>query len=101
MTDFKKFFTYVLHEYCEETCTAQDELFEIINKTDDEEELSDLFIDEGFLKWTPSEFVCLHDSVDEYQEGRVVDSDEQCVEQYWDNICERTETTLDDVLVFL
>ena len=97
---FKKFFTYVLNEYCEETCTAQDEIFELIQATDVNEELADLFIEEGFLKWRPAEFICLAVGPNT-QEPTFLDYEEQCSEQYWGNICENMDVNLDDILEYL
>ena len=99
--NFKQFFTYVLGDYCEDTCTAQDELGEIIQELDDCEELADLFIDEGFLKWTPSEFICYAGNVEGINEQSVLDSEEQCTEQYWEGICENLDINLDEVLEYL
>tara|TARA_Y100001938_G_C8043934_1_gene407734 strand:+ start:516 stop:824 length:309 start_codon:yes stop_codon:yes gene_type:complete len=98
---FKKFFKYVLGDYCEDTCTAQDELAEIIDELEDVEELAELFIDEGFLKWTPSEFICLAGNVEGYEEGRLLDNEEACTEQYWEGICRMLNIDFDDILEYL
>ena len=99
--NFKKFFKYVLGDYCEDTCTAQDELFDVIQELIFTEELAELFIDEGFLKWTPSEFVCRAENVEGVNEGRMLDAEEQCTEQYWEDICEKLDIDFDDILEFL
>ena len=97
---FKKFFTYVLNEYCEETCTSQDEIFELIQEASDNEQLADLFIEEGFLKWRPEDFICLAEGPNA-EEQTFLDFEEQCSEQYWESICEKTELELDAVLEYL
>ena len=97
---FKRFFTYVLNEYCEETCTSQDEIFNLIDECDSVEQLAELFIDEGFLKWIPSEFICRADHEAE-QDRTFLDFDEQCAEQYWETICENMQVSLDDILEYL
>ena len=99
--NFKKFFKYVLGDYCEDTCTAQDEIAEIIDELADTEELAELFIDEGFLKWTPSDFICLAGNVEGYHEGGILDSEEACTEQYWENICESLQLDFDNILEYL
>lgn len=98
---FKKFFKYVLGDYCEDTCTVQDELTDIIDETDDLEELADLFIDEGFLKWTPSDFVCLAGNSEGYDEGGLSDAEEACTEQYWEGICRTLDLDIADILEYL
>jgi hypothetical protein len=100
-SNFKKFFKYVLGDYCEDTCTAQDELFNIVQELEDTEEQAELFIDEGFLKWTPAEFVCLSENVEGINEGRVTDAEEQCTEQYWEDICTKLDVSFDDILEYL
>jgi len=100
-TSFKRFFKYVLGDYCEDTCTAQDELFDLIQDTHAAEELAELFIDEGFLKWTPSEFICLAGGVEGINEGRTLDAEEQCTEQYWEGISEKLDVNFDSILEYL
>ena len=98
--NFKRFFTYILNEYCEETCTSQDELFALIEDERDSEKLSDLFIEEGFLKWVPEEFICIENKEDD-RDRLFLDFEDRCAELYWETICDRIDADPDQILEYL
>ena len=105
LVQFKKFFSYVLSEYCEETCTVQKDLMEEIVDSKDEESLADLFIEEGFMNWKRDDFSCFEEESSDYnvspEEEYFENWDLTCIEKYWKSICRVLEIDFDNILELL
>ena len=99
---FRKVFTYILMDYCEETCTAQNELYNIVLIEPDLEKLINLFAEEGFMEWWPKDIFHCIEITDEAIQSTYFDPDDEdtlpCFEKYWKSICDKTDISFDDFL---
>ena len=86
---------YVLMDYCEDTCTDQDDLYNMLMLQPDMDILYTTFAEEGFMDWYPSDFNCVGGAADGDIDTftNLYDDDDPrgmpCVEQFWLGICEK------------
>lgn len=95
VNEFRKFFMHVLLDYCEDTCTTQDEVYNKILYAEKLDTLFDMFVEEGFMEWNPSTFPCIgNKSLDDVDFHNLEVDDPlglTCVEQFWRSVCEQKE----------
>lgn len=86
---------YILMDYCEETCTSQDELYSIIMIEPSLEVLISMFAEEGFMEWWPNDSFSCIDSVEDDYDSSYFDPEDTtslpCYEQYWKSLCRTLE----------
>ena len=105
--EFRKFFIYVLMDYCEDTCTSQDEIYNSILLEFDIDRLYEVFIDEGFMDWYPTTFECIggadQDSIDNYDLVYELDDPRSltCVEQFWNNTCRKADIDFSELIAIM
>jgi hypothetical protein len=103
LSNLKKFFSYVVAEYCEETCTVQGELMRDIEVMTSEDEIADMFIEEGFMSWKKEDFDCdMREGENEFSSLYASDDwDLSCVEKYWQSVCKVIQVDFDEILELL
>ena len=93
---------YILMDYCEETCTTQEELYNLIMVEPSLETLISMFAEEGFMEWWPEEsFPCTSVVEGEYDSSYFDPEDTAslpCFEQYWKSLCDNHEVGFDAFL---
>ena len=102
--EFRKFFMYVLMDYCEDTCTDQDDLYNFVLMESSMDTLFNSFAEEGFMEWYPSDFNCLggasDGSVDTFT--NLYDDDDPrgmpCVEQFWLATCDKSSIDFNSLI---
>ena len=94
---------YVLMDYCEDTCTTQDEIYNSVLLDPDMEALLDMFAEEGFMEWFPeTSFTCVSPRSEEFYGEELYEDDDDrsltCVEQYWKSLCEKHDVEFSEFL---
>lgn len=105
--EFRKFFMYILMDYCEDTCTDQEDLYSIILMAIDTDSLYKSFAEEGFMDWYPSDFNCeggaADGSVDAFT--NLYDDDDPrsmpCVEQFWLSTCNKSDIDFNKLIAIM
>ena len=92
---FRKMFMYILMDYCEDTCTTQDELYNIVMLEPSLEKLIGIFAEEGFMEWYPKDAFPCANNVEADYDNSYFDPDDikslPCYEQYWKSLCNNHE----------
>jgi len=100
--EFRKFFMYVLMDYCEDTCTDQDDIYNFVMMEHDIDNLYESFAEEGFMEWTPSDFPCLGAATEVDEFTNLYDDDDPrsmtCVEQFWNGVCAKAGIDFTDLI---
>ena len=98
-------FMYILMDYCEDTCTTQEEIYSVIMVEPNIDPLIVLFAEEGFMEWYPESFPCVSLAEDSLSYTNIYDPDDvnslPCYEQYWKTMCDNHEVDFDLFLATL
>ena len=93
--EFRKFFMYVLMDYCEDTCTDQEDLYNLVMMETKLDSLYNSFAEEGFMEWVPSDFDCVGEAEDGDEFTNLYEDDDPrsmtCVEQFWSGVCRKAD----------
>jgi len=102
---FRKMFMYILMDYCEDTCTIQDEIYSVIMIEPEIDPLIALFAEEGFMEWFPDSFPCVSLAEDSLTYTSIYDPEDSrsfpCYEQYWKTLCDNHDVDFDLFLASL
>jgi hypothetical protein len=102
---FRKMFMYILMDYCEDTCTIQDEIYSVILIEPEIDPLIVLFAEEGFMEWFPDSFPCVSLAEDSLTYTNIYDPEDSrsfpCYEQYWKTLCDNHDVDFDLFLASL
>ena len=103
-SQFRKFYMFVLMDYCEDTCTDQEDIYNFIMFEPVLDNLYQSFAEEGFMDWYPSDFNCVGGADDGTVDvfSNLYDDDDPrgmpCVEQFWFGLCAKSELDFKELI---
>jgi len=93
-------------DYCEDTCTPQEEIYNSILIEPDLDPLFSAFVEEGFMDWFPSTFDCIGGAdKDSIENHLIYELDDPrsltCVEQFWESTCRKAKIDFSELIAIM